>query len=80
MKTSDGAPICSRSTKLLVEEVALYFEEVKVQEAVMNERAKILDTEWQLLLAQLKQLDQADLLAQAKASTKRSAGLYFVCQ
>lgn len=46
----------------------------------MNERAKILDTEWQLLLAQLKQLDQADLLAQAKASTKRSAGLYFVCQ
>lgn len=55
-----------RTTKALIDGALAHLDEVRVQEAVLGRRGEALDAQWDLLLAQLKQLDQVDLLKKRK--------------
>lgn len=57
-----------RTTKFLIEDAALRLEEISIQDQIMRRRAVALHAQWNLLLAQMKQLDQVDALDKKRAA------------
>lgn len=56
------------TTNALITGALMHLDEVRIQDAVLGRRAEALDAQWDLLLAQLKQLDQVDLLKKRKTT------------